>query len=115
MLFGTTVDLLSGSADQMIWNNVYLGFFYTFLYVILLIVKQPFSLYIAVDFAYLQVYARKDSKTLFFQKGMFRWFQLIQLIFIIRGLVMAGITAFLLRKYGIDSYGDMLIYKRVAG
>lgn len=28
---------------------------------------------------------------------------------------MAGITVFLLRKYGIDSYGDMLIYKRVAG
>lgn len=115
MLIGTTVDLLSGSAEQMIWNNVYLGLFYTFLFVILFIVKQPISLYIAVDFAYLQGYARKDSKALFFQKGVFRWFQLIQIVFIIRGLVMAGITVFLLRKYGIDSYGDMLIYKRVAG
>lgn len=115
MLIGTTVDLLSGSAEQMIWNNIYLGLFYTFLYVILLIVKQPFSLYIAVDFAYLQGHARKDSKTLFFQKGIFQWFQLIQIVFIIRGFVMAGITVFLLRKYGIDSYGDMLIYKRVAG
>lgn len=115
MLIGTTVDLLSGSAEQMIWNNVYLGLFYTFLFFILFIVKQPISLYIAVDFAYLQGYARKDSKALFFQKGVFRWFQLIQIVFIIRGLVMAGITVFLLRKYGIDSYGDMLIYKRVAG
>lgn len=115
LLIGTTVDLLSGSAEQMIWNNVFLGLFYTFLYVILFFLKQPFSLYIAVDFAYLQGYARKDSKALFFQKGIFRWFQLIQIVFIIRGLFMAGITTFLLRKYGIDSYGDMLIYKRVAG
>lgn len=114
MLIGTAVDLLSGSAEQMIWNNVYLGLFYTLLYVILFIVKQPFSLYIAVDFAYLQGHARKESKALFFQKGIFLWFQLIQVVFIIRGLVMAGITVFLLRKYGIDSYGDMLIYKRVA-
>lgn len=115
MLIGTTVDLLSGSAEQMIWNNVYLGLFYTFLYVILFIIKKPFPLYVAIDFAYLQGYARKDSKTLFFQKGIFGWFQLIQLVFIVRGLVMAGITVFLLRKYGIDSYGDMLIYKRLAG
>ena len=28
---------------------------------------------------------------------------------------MAGLTAFLLNKYGIDGYGDMLIYKKVAG
>ena len=115
MLIGTTVDLLAGSAEQMIWNNVYLGLFYTFIYVILFIIKKPFPLYVAIDFAYLQGYARKDSKTLFFQKGIFGWFQLIQVVFIIRGLVMAGITVFLLRKYGIDSYGDMLIYKRVAG
>ena len=78
------------------------------------IIKKPFPLYVAIDFAYLQGYARKDSKALFFQKGIFGWFQLIQIVFIIRGLVMAGITVFLLRKYGIDSYGDMLIYKRVA-
>ncbi|MER2111954.1 MAG: VC0807 family protein [Solibacillus isronensis] len=114
MLIGTTVDLLSGSAEQMIWNNVYLGLFYTLLYVILFIIKKPFPLYVAIDFAYLQGYARKDSKTLFFQKGIFGWFQLIQLVFIVRGLVITGITVFLLRKYGIDSYGDMLIYKRVA-
>ena len=98
----------------MIWNNVYLGLFYTFIYVILFIIKRPFPLYVAIDFAYLQGYARKDSKTLFFQKGIFGWFQLIQVVFIIRGLVIAGITVFLLRKYGIDGYGDMLIYKRVA-
>ena len=115
MLIGTTVDLLSGSAEQMIINGIYLGLFYTFIYFILFIVKRPFTLYVAVDFAYLQGFDRKDSKALFFQKGIFKWFQIIQVVFIIRGLFMAGLTAFLLNKYGIDGYGEMLIYKKVAG
>ena len=32
LLLSTTVDLLSGSAEQMIWNGVYLGLFFTMLY-----------------------------------------------------------------------------------
>ncbi|CAM3314216.1 VC0807 family protein [Filibacter tadaridae] len=115
LALGTMVNLLSGSAEQMIWNGVYLGLFYIVIYFIALIVKRPFSLYFAVDFAYLQGYARKDSATLFFQKGIFNWFQLIQVVFIVRGLFMAGLTVFLLNKYGIDGYGGMLLYKQIAG
>ena len=115
LVLGTTIDLLSGSAEQLIWNRVYLSLFYTFLYFVALIIKRPFSLFFAVDFAYLQGHDRKESRTLFNQKGIFRWFQWIQVVFIIRGLFMAGLTVFLLKKYGIDSYGNMLIYKQVAG
>ncbi|WP_235863191.1 hypothetical protein [Ureibacillus sinduriensis] len=28
---------------------------------------------------------------------------------------MAGLTVYLFKKYGIDGYGDMLIYKQIAG
>ncbi|ATP41014.1 hypothetical protein CSE16_13670 [Solibacillus sp. R5-41] len=115
LALGTAINLISGSAEQMIWNGVYLGLFYTVIYFIALIFKRPFSLYFAVDFAYLQGYARKDSTTLFFQKGIFIWFQFIQVVFIVRGLFMAGLTVFLLKKYGIDGYGGMLIYKQIAG
>ncbi|AWE06490.1 hypothetical protein DCE79_03425 [Lysinibacillus sp. 2017] len=115
LVLGTTVNLLSGSAEQMIWNGVYLSLFYTFLYFVTLIIKRPFSLYFAVDFAYLQGHDRKHSRALFYQKGIFKWFQWIQVVFIIRGLFMAGLTVFLLKKYGIDGYGGMLIYKQIAG
>ncbi len=99
----------------MIWNGVYLGLFYTLLYFVTLIIKRPLSLYFAVDFAYLQGHAPKDSKALFYQRGIFKLFQFIQVIFIIRGLFMAGLTVYLFKKYGIDGYGDMLIYKQIAG
>ncbi|QQK77616.1 hypothetical protein HUG15_19860 [Salicibibacter cibarius] len=115
LALGTTVNLLSGSAEQMLWNGVYLGLFYVVVHFVALIFKRPFALYFAVDFAYLQGYARKDSTTLFFQKGIFKWFQFIQVIFIIRGLFMAGLQAFLLQKYGVDGYNEMLIYRQIAG
>lgn len=114
LALGTTINLLSGSADQMIWNGVYLGLFYTVIYFIALVIKHPFSLYFAVDFAYLQGHDRKDSTALFFQKGIFKWFQFIQVIFIVRGLFMAGLTVFLLEKYGVDAYGGMLLYRQIA-
>ena len=114
LALGTTVNLLSGSAEQMIWNSIYLSLFYTFLYFVALIIKRPFSLYFAVDFLYLQGHKRKDSKLLFYQNGIFKWFQIIQVVFIIRGLFLAGLTIFLLRRYGVDGYGALLIYKQIA-
>lgn len=115
LVLGTTVNLLSGSAEQMIWNGIYLGLFYTFLYFVALIIKRPLSLYFAVDFAYLQGHDRKNSKQLFNEKGIFKWFQFIEAIFVIRGLFMAALTVLLLKKYGVDGYGSMLIYKQIAG
>ena len=115
LALGTTVNLLSGSAEHMIWNGIYLSLFYTFLYFVALVIKHPFSLYFAVDFVYLQGYARKDSRALFYQKEIFKWFQIIQVVFIIRGLFLAGLTVFLLKKYGIDGYGAILIYKQIVG
>lgn len=114
LVLGTTVDLLSGSAEQMLWNGVYLSLFYVAIHFVALVMKRPLALYFAVDFAYLQGHARRDSKSLFFQKGIFKWFQVIQFLFIVRGLIMAALTVFLLKQYGVDGYSGMLIYKRIA-
>lgn len=115
LFIGTTVDLLSGSAEQMLWNHVYLVFFYTAIHLITFAIKRPLALYIAVDFAYLQGWPRKQSARLFYEKGIFKWFQLIQVVFIIRGFFMVGLKVWLLKKYGVDGYGEMLIYRQISG
>lgn len=115
LVLGTAVDLLSGSAERMIWNGIYLGLFYVFIHFIFLVIKRPLALYFAIDFAYLQGHKRKHSTTLFYQKGIFQWFQIIQTMFVVRGLFMAGLKTYLLQTYGVDGYGSMLIYRQVAG
>jgi len=115
LMLGTVVDLISGSAEQMLWNGVYVSLFYVVIHLIAMLIKRPFALYFAVDFAYLQGYAHKSSKALFTRQGIFKWFQFIQAIFILRGLCMSALTVFLLNQYGVDGYSDMLIYKRALG
>lgn len=109
----TTVNLLSGSAEQMLWNGVYLSIFYIVLHFVFLVIKHPLSLYFAADFAFLQGYAREDSKKLFFTKGIFKWFQFIQSMFVIRGIFVVAITVYLLNRYGVEGYNSMLIYKQI--
>ena len=115
LFIGTTVNLLSGSAESMIWNGIYLGLFYVFIHAVALLLQRPLALYFAVDFVYLQGQPRKQSTELFYKKGIFGRFQLIQFVFIIRGLSMAGLNIWLLKKYGVDGYGNMIIYRQVAG
>lgn len=112
LALGTTVNLLSGSAHQMLWNGVFLGLFYVIIHLIAFVIKLPLALYFAVDFAYLQGFPRKGSTRLFYQSGIFKWFQIIQALFIIRGLSMAGLKVFLLQKYGVDGYDQMIIYRQ---
>ncbi|MDY0410575.1 VC0807 family protein [Virgibacillus soli] len=115
LFLGTVVNLLSGSAELMLWNSVYLGLFYTVIHIIAFVIRRPFALYFAVDFAHIQGYERKSSKKLFHERGIFKWFQMIQLLFIVRGLFMAGLKAYLLNKYGVDGYDQMLIYRQIVG
>jgi len=114
LFINTTVDLLSGSAEQMLWNGIYLGLFYVLVHLIALVLMRPLALYFAVDFVYLQGYPRKQSTALYYEKGIFRWFQLIQILFIVRGLFMAGLKTWLLQKYGVDGYEQMLIYRQIS-
>ncbi|MFC5603166.1 VC0807 family protein [Sporosarcina koreensis] len=114
LFLGTIVDLLSGSAEKMLWNGVYLGLFFVIIHFIALAVRRPFALYFAVDFAYLQGHERKSSTKLFYEKGIFKWFQIIQLVFIVRGLFMAGLKVYLLKRFGVDGYDQMLIYRQIA-
>lgn len=115
LILGTVVDLLSGSAEKMLWNGAYLGLFYVIIHLIALLIRRPLALYFAVDFVFLQGYERKSSKKLFYQRGIFKWFQVIQLLFIVRGLSMAGLKVYLLKKYGVNGYDQMLIYRQMVG
>lgn len=114
LALSTTVDLLSGSAERMLWNSVYVGLFFAMIHFLAFIIKRPFALYFAVDFAYLQGYERKASTHLFYQQGIFRWFQLIQILFIVRSLFFAILKVWLLQTYGVEGYDSMLIYRQIA-
>src|SRR5699024_154924 len=115
LLISTVVDLVSTSALNMLWNQVYLGFGFGAVFLLTTIIRKPLALYLAVDFAYLQGYPREDSKKLFNVKGLFIWFQLINLVFILRALALNSLKASLIDSYGADGYNQVIVYMNISG
>lgn len=115
LLVGTTVNLLSSSAENMLWNQVYVGSAFAGIFILSIAIKKPLALYFAVDFAFLQGHLRGDSKSLYKNKGLFMWFQLLTLIFVIRGLFQNGLKSWLIYSYGVEAYNQLLIYMNVSG
>ncbi|WP_210237258.1 VC0807 family protein [Alteribacter natronophilus] len=110
----TLVNLLSGSAEAMLWNQVYLGFAFASVFLVSMLLKRPLGLYFNVDVAYMQGQERSESKRLYFTKGIFRWFQVLTALFVLRGVVVNSLKAWLIVTYGVDGYGLMLIYMQIA-
>lgn len=74
LAIGTTVDLLSGSAEQMIWNGVYLSLFYSSLYFVLLVMKRPVSLYSQLILYIYKGMNERQVKHYFFKKEFLNGF-----------------------------------------
>ncbi|MFD2637866.1 VC0807 family protein [Piscibacillus salipiscarius] len=115
LLISTMVDILSPDAKAMLWNQVYLGYAFAGVFLFSMLIKKPLALYLAVDFAYLQGYERKNSLNLFKKKEIFKLYQLLTALFVIRGIFQSYFKSWLLQAYGVDGYGQMLIYLKLSG
>lgn len=115
LFLGTLVNLLSRDAESMLWNQVYLGYGYGMIFLISILIRRPLAMQFAVDFVYLQGYAKKDSLTMFSQKGIFMWFQLLTLLFFVNSAFQNSLKAWLIYTHGADGYGEMLIYMKISG
>ncbi|MFB1083124.1 VC0807 family protein [Jeotgalibacillus sp. JSM ZJ347] len=115
LIISTSVNILSSNAENMLWNQVYLGYLFASVYLLSMIFKRPLALTFAIDFAFLQGYPRENSKTLYSTQGIFMWFQLLTLLFFLRGLFQNTFKAWLISNYGVNGYDQMLIYLSISG
>lgn len=115
LLVGTVVDLLSGSALKLLWNNVYYSLVVAVFFLLTMVFKKPLALYFALDIAELQGYERSFSKNLYFQKRLFIIFQAITFIFALRSVIFAGINSWLIQQYGVEAFDNGIVIKQVLG
>ncbi|USK61761.1 VC0807 family protein [Peribacillus asahii] len=71
---GLLVDLLSGSALQLLWNNVFYSAALLFIYSVSVAARKPLYLYFALDLMAMRGYDRKLTKELFFEKKTYKLF-----------------------------------------
>lgn len=115
LLVGTIVNLLSSSAENMLLNQSYLGYFYGVIFIFSILIKQPLALYFTADIAYLQGYNKESVKKLYFQKRNLKMFQVVTLLFVLKIIAQNTIKLWLVSSYGPSKYGEMLIYTNIVG
>lgn len=115
MVIGMVVDLMSGSALQMLWNNVYYAAAIGVFYLLTMLLKKPLALYFALDMAELQGYDRTFSKHLYFQKRLFIVFQLITFVFALRNVLSVLLNSWLIQQYGVEAFDNGILIKQILG
>lgn len=115
LTLSSILDLLAGSAIQMLWNSVWLSYAFTAIFIVSMIIQKPLAIYLAVEFMYLQGYPKENSKKLYFMKGNVKWFQFVTAIFVVRGLMMNSIMVWLIMNHGADAFMHLIIVRKALG
>ncbi|WP_425589794.1 VC0807 family protein [Fictibacillus fluitans] len=112
---GTTIDLLSGSAGRMLWNQVFFGVFMALLISSTIFIKQPLGMHFAVDIAYLQGEPRNETQALYRKPEFYKLFVWLTALFAFRSLFQAGLKSYLLMEYGVKKYDFILFAMKISG
>ena len=115
LVIGTLIDVLAGSALQLLWNNVFYNLAIGTFFLSTMLFKRPMALYFALDFVELQGHDRPFSKHLFYQKRIFIIFQLVTLLFAFRSVFFAAIKAWLIVEYGVEAFDKGILVRQVIG
>ncbi|MGR3764082.1 VC0807 family protein [Rossellomorea sp. NS-SX7] len=113
LLAGTLIDVLSGSALNLLWNKVYYSYFMSSLFVLTILINRPIALFFALDFVEMQGYDRMTMKDTFYQKRILNLFKLITFGFAFRDILLASIKVWLIVTYGVEAFDKGLILRQV--
>ncbi|MCA1054334.1 hypothetical protein LCM10_04985 [Rossellomorea aquimaris] len=113
LLAGTLVDVLSGSALNLLWNNVYYSYGIGLFFILTILFNRPITLFFALDFVEMQGYDRKEMRTIFYQKRILNLFKLITFGFAFRDILLASIKVWLISEYGVEAFDKGLILRQI--
>ncbi len=80
---GIIVDILSVSAIQLLWNNVWLSFFLAMIYFISCLIKKPIHLFLTLDILVLRGYDQSLTKERLYEDKTLILLNIITLIYCI--------------------------------
>lgn len=112
LVIGTLIDVLSGSAIRLLWNNVIYAYVMSGLFLLTIVIKRPISLYFALDFVEMQGFGRAFSRRLFHKKKIYKLFNLIVIAFAFQDILLATIKAWLITEYGVEAFDKGLILRQ---
>ncbi len=113
LIISTTIDLISGSGLNLLWNNVYYQVVLAVFFIVTILINKPIVLYFSLDFTDLQGFDRNTMKSRFYQKDVIAIFRLITLGFGLRSAILACIKGGFILKYGVEAFDEGLMVENI--
>ncbi|MGP4081866.1 VC0807 family protein [Pseudalkalibacillus sp. R45] len=113
LIISTLLDVLAGSAIQLLWNNVFYGYALAVLFAGTIVFKKPIALYFGLDLMELQGMEKARLKPLFHKKKIYLVFVLITLAFALRDVIQATFKIWLINEYGVEAFDKGIIARQV--
>jgi hypothetical protein len=113
LFLGTLIDVLAGSAIQMLWNNVFYSYSLAIIFILTILVNKPIFLFFSLDVMELQGRNRNHMKDLFYLKKILIIFKWITFGFAFREMLLATIKVWLILEYGVESFDKGIILRQI--
>ncbi|MBY0121201.1 VC0807 family protein [Bacillus sp. S/N-304-OC-R1] len=113
LLITFLIDVLAGSAIQLLWNNVIYSYILGLIFFGTIIAKRPIFLYMALDLIEMQGQDRSEMKSLFFSKRIRSIFSWITAGFALKFIILAGIKTWLIQEYGVEAFDKGIILRQI--
>ena len=106
-------NLLSKTAEQELWNCVYMSVISFSFYVLTIVIKKPIGMYFFIDYAFAKGIPRKVSKELYSSSNNFHYFVEFTLFLMVREVVVGAIKSFLIFNKGVSAFNTIQITSSV--
>lgn len=101
---GILVDFLSGSALQLLWNDVFLSLFLALIYFISFLLKKPVHLFFTLDILVLRGYDKKLTKEQLFDRKPLLLLNITTLIFCMVECIYAYLMMHWISLFGVEVF-----------
>jgi len=106
------IDVLAGSAIQLLWNNVIYAYILGSIFLVTIMVKKPIFLYVTLDLVELQGNDRGEMKELFYSKRILSIFNWITAGIALKFIILAAVKTWLIQQYGVEAFDKGIILRQ---
>ncbi len=107
IVLNLVVNLLSSTAEEELWNPVWLSGAVTVFYIVTMLLKRPFGMFFFIDYAYAKGIPRAHSRSLYTHPRNIHYFYKFTTFLMLREIASIGIKAALLARYGVEGYNQL--------
>ena len=103
------MNLLSSTAEEELWNTVWLGYLSIAFYTFTILIRRPIGIFFFIDYAYAKGIPRERSRTLYRAPENFHHFIKFTLFLILREIVVIIVKTSMIKELGVDGFNAIQI------